>query len=238
MFRPLPILTAITLLALAILIGLGVWQLERRAEKNAVLAQIEARTKSPPAPVEVLFVTGDTFPAYRQATALGMFDHALESYVYAPRADTGPTRQGFKVLTPFRLASGGVIVVDRGWIPEASKNPAARMRGQIEGQVELAGVLLPSATARTFTPPPEFKTRTFYNRDTTAIAKALGLTLHRTLIFEAWTRAPGGPEPMPTKQDIPNNHLSYALTWFSLGLVLLVIYLRYHYIRGRLKFTR
>ena len=64
------------------------------------------------------------------------------------------------------------------------------------------------------------------------------MTLHRTLLFEAATRTPGGPEPMPAKQDVPDNHLSYALTWFSLGLVLLVIYLRYHYVRGRLKFTR
>jgi surfeit locus 1 family protein len=238
MFRPLPVLTAVTLLALAILIGLGTWQLERRAEKHALLAQIEAREKSPPAPVEILFVTGDSFSAFRQATALGTFDHTKEAYVYAPRADTGPTRQGFKVLTPFRLASGGVLIVDRGWIPEANKNPAARAQGQIEGEVELEGVLLPSSVARTFTPPPDLRTRTFYNRDTTAISRALGVSLHRTLIFEASTRVEGGPEPMPGKRDIPDNHLSYALTWFSLGLVLLVIYLRYHYVRGRLNFSR
>lgn len=238
MFRPLPILTAFTALALAVLIGLGVWQLERRQEKHALLAQMEARAKTPPAPVEILFVTGDTFPAYRRATALGTFDHAKEVYVYAPRADTGPTRQGFKVLTPFALASGGVIVVDRGWVPEADKDPAARAGGQIEGEIELEGLLLPSAAPRTFTPPPDVATRTFFIRDTAAIAKVQGLTLHRTLLFEALTRTPGGPEPLPTRQDIPDNHLSYALTWFSLGVVLLVIYLRYHYVRGRLKFTR
>jgi surfeit locus 1 family protein len=237
MFRPLPILTAFTALALAVLIGLGVWQLERREQKHALLAQMEARAKTPPAPVEILFVTGDVFPAYRRATAFGTFDHAKEVYVYAPRADTGPTRQGFKILTPFVLASGGVIVVDRGWVPEAGKDPATRVGGQIEGPTELEGRLLPSSAPRTFTPPPDVASRTFFIRDTAAIAKAQGLTLHRTLLFEASTRTPGGPEPMPTKLDIPDNHLSYALTWFSLGVVLFVIYLRYHYIRGRLKFT-
>jgi surfeit locus 1 family protein len=237
MFRPLPMLTAFTLLALGILIALGLWQLERREEKHAMLAQIEARAKSPPAPVEILFATGDAFPAYRPATALGTFDHAKEAYVYAPRADTGPTRQGFKVLTPFTLTSGGVIIVDRGWVPEMEKDPAKRAHGQVDGVVELEGVLLPSAEPKTFTPPPDKARRTFFIRDTPAIAKAVGVTLHRTLVFESKTRTDGGPEPMASGRDIPDNHLSYALTWFSLGVVLLVIYLRYHYVRGRLKFT-
>lgn len=238
MFRPLPVLTAFTLGALAVLIALGLWQLERRQEKHALLAQMDARANSPPAPVEILFATGDAFPAYRPATALGTFDHANEAYVYAPRADTGPTRQGFKVLTPLTLASGGVIIVDRGWVSEKQKAPATRAEGQVPGEVEIEGVLLPAAAPRTFTPPPDLSTRTFYIRDTAAIAKTLGLTLHRTLLFEAKSRTEGGPEPMPTGRDIPDNHLSYALTWFSLGVVLLVIYLRYHYVRGRLKLSR
>src|SRR5262245_21403804 len=99
MFRPFPILTAATIVALAILIGLGVWQLQRRAEKHALLDQIAARESAGAAPVEILFATGD-YAAFRHATALGTFDHAKEAYVFAPRADGGPPRQGFRVLTP------------------------------------------------------------------------------------------------------------------------------------------
>jgi surfeit locus 1 family protein len=238
MFRPLPILTVATLIALAVLTALGTWQLERRAEKHALIERIAARENTPSAPVEILFATGDAFVAYRPATAFGTFDHAKEVFVYAPRTDGGPTRQGFKVLTPFRLASGGIILVDRGWVAESAKDASTRANGQIEGDVEIEGALRPPTPRSTFTPPPALATRTFYTRDSTAIAKALGMTLQRDLIFQATSRSAGGPEPMSTKLDIPDNHLGYAITWFSLALVLLVIYLRYHYVRGRLKFSR
>jgi surfeit locus 1 family protein len=237
MFRPLPILTVATLAALTVLIGLGIWQLQRRAEKHALLDQIAARANAAPAPVEILFATGD-YAAFRSATATGVFDHAKESYVYAPRADDGSTRPGFKVLTPFNLASGGTILVDRGWVAESEKQPATRAKGQVKGEHEVAGTLRPPAVPGTFTPPPDFSRRTFYVRDAPAIAKAAGITLLRPLILEATTRVDGGPEPLPSQINIPDNHLNYALTWFSLGLVLTVIYLRYHYDRGRLRFEK
>jgi surfeit locus 1 family protein len=90
----------------------------------------------------------------------------------------------------------------------------------------------------TFTPPPDLKSQVFYSRDSAAIAKAHGLLLRRPLILEAVSRVPGGPEPLPQALSIPDNHLSYAITWFSLGVVLIVIYFRYHYMRGRLRFSR
>jgi surfeit locus 1 family protein len=235
LFRPLPILTAATVVALAILIGLGTWQLQRRAEKHALLDQIAARSNMPAAPVEVLFATGD-YAAFRQATADGTFDHAKEAYVYAPRADGGPTRQGFKVITPLHLVSGCTILVDRGWVAEDKKDPATRKAGQFEGELEVTGTLRPSSAPGTFTPPPDIESRTFYNRDSAAIAAALGVTLQRALILEATSAIDGGPEPRPSDVNIPDNHLNYALTWYSLAVVLLVIYLRFHQVRGRLRF--
>ncbi|MFM9862061.1 MAG: SURF1 family protein [Micropepsaceae bacterium] len=235
-FRPLPILTMLTLLSLAILIALGTWQLERREQKHALIAQIEARAKSPPAPVEIVLATGDDFAAQRQATALGTFNHAKEVYVYAPRTDGGPTRQGKKVVTPFALASGGTILVDRGWVNEAWPSTDKSLP-EPEGEVEIEGVLRPSSRHSTFTPPTDTTKRMLYIRDSAEIAKIAGVTPKSRLIFEA-TKRIGNPEPLKSSRAIPDNHLNYALTWFSLALVLLVIYLRYHYVRGRLKFSR
>lgn len=236
-FRPLPVLTAATVVALAILIGLGTWQLQRRAEKHDLLDQIAARSGAAPAPVEILFATGD-YAAFRPATADGVFDHAKESYVYAPRTDGGPTRQGFKVVTPLHLVSGGAILVDRGWVPEQRKDPATRKEGQFEGEIEVTGTLRPPSAPGTFTPPPDLAARTFYLRDSTAIAAAAGVTLLRPLILEATSAVDGGPEPRPSDVNIPDNHLSYALTWYSLAVVLLVVYLRFHQVRGRLRFGK
>ena len=235
-FRPLPVLTAFTLLALAILIGLGAWQLQRRAEKHELIDQIAARAGAGPAPVEILFATGK-YATYRHATAYGAFDHTREAYVYWPRAE--PPRPGFKVVTPFHLVSGATILVDRGWVDETSKAPDRRAKGQVADELELTGTLQPSARPNTFTPPPDLANRTFYARDTTAIAKALGISLSNpVVVFEASTSVPGGPEPLESKLEIPDNHLQYALTWFALAVVLLIVYLRLHYVRDRLRFSR
>jgi surfeit locus 1 family protein len=236
-FRPLPGLTVATLIALAILVGLGTWQLDRRAEKHRQLEQIAERAQAGAAPVEILLASGD-YAAYRQATALGTFDHAAEAYVYAPRPNEGAPRPGFKVITPLRLTSGGIILVDRGWIDEARKSPATRKAGQTEAELEIAGTLRPSSKPGSFTPPGDAASRTFYQRDAGAIAKALGLTLTSTLILEAAAPADGGPEPLATALNIPDNHLQYAITWFALAVVLLLVYLSFHAARGRLKVGR
>ncbi|MBP6011095.1 MAG: SURF1 family protein [Alphaproteobacteria bacterium] len=237
MFRPLPILTAATAVALAILIALGVWQLERRAEKHALLNAIAARAEAPSAPVEILLVTGD-YAAHRAATAQGTFAHGKESYVFHPRADKGPTQPGFKVITPFELLSGGTLLVDRGWVDQAQIDPATRALGQTEGEIELTGILRMSAKPATFTPPPDTDRRIFYARESSAIGKRLGLTLRSPLILELTAKVEGGPEPLPSTLNIPDNHLQYALTWFSFAIILVVIYLRLHMLRGRLRFSR
>jgi surfeit locus 1 family protein len=235
-FRPLPILTLATLAALAVLIGLGVWQLERREEKHALIAQIETRANMAPAPVEILFATGD-YAAHRRATAQGAFVPGHEAFVFSPRTDKGPTVQGYKLVSAFALASGGTILVDRGWVPAEWRERPSVAAGPTD-EVEIDGVLRPSGRPSTFTPAPDLATHTFYQRDAAAIGKALGLSLTTTLVLEATSKTDGGPEPLPSALNIPDNHLNYALTWFSLGLVLVVIYLRYHHVRGRLKFSR
>jgi surfeit locus 1 family protein len=234
-FRPLPVLTFATLLALAVLIALGAWQLQRRAEKHLLLDKIGTRMASAPAPVEILLATGD-YAAYRPATALGTFVYEKQIYVYAPRNDGSP-RPGNKVVVPFRLASGGTILVDRGWVPAGWIAARGEGGADPEGEIEIEGVLRPPAVPGFFTPPPDLANHVFYLRDSAAIAGAVGVTLKSMLILEA-TKRVGDPEPLPIEFNIPDNHLNYALTWFSLAIVLLVIYLRFHHMRGRLKFGR
>ena len=235
MFRPLPGLTVATLFALAILLTLGTWQLQRRAEKHQMLAQIASRQAAPSVPVEILLPTGD-YAAFRKATAMGQFDHAREAFVFAARTDHGPTQPGFKIITPFNLFSGDTILVDRGWVSNVRRDSQTRQQGQPPAQIEIEGVLQRPAKPTAFTPPPDAARRIFYARDSIAIAKALAINLKTPLIFEATSRSAGGPQPLVSTTAIPDNHLSYAITWYGLALVLIVIYLRFHFIQGRLKF--
>lgn len=232
-FRPLPGLTIATIISLAILLVLGTWQMQRRAEKHELLAQIEQRQSMPPAPIDLILPVGE-YALFRPATATGQFLNASESYVIESRADTGPTRPGYRVLTPFRLTGGDIIIVDRGWVPADQKAPDTRKQGQVEGQTEIEGSFRKPAAESSFTPPPDLGTRTFYARSTLDIARQDALALRTPLVFEASSRAEGGPEPLPTAVNIPDNHLNYALTWYSLAVVLIAIYLIYHKQQGRL----
>ena len=234
-FRPLPGLTVATLIAFAILAALGTWQLQRRIEKHALLDQIRTRETLAPAPIELLLPVGN-YAAFRKATAFGNFANDQEIFVSHARLDGGPTRLGFRVLTPFALGSGGTILVDRGWIPAGQKDIATRQAGQIEGPTEITGSLQRPSTRGYFTPDPDIRQRLFFSRDASVIATSLGMTLRSHLIFELATGPKGGPEPIPSHADIPDNHLNYALTWYSLAFVLVVLYLRYHFTIGRLKF--
>jgi surfeit locus 1 family protein len=234
-FRPLPVLSTVTLVALAILVGLGLWQLDRRDQKHALRDEMQRRMIAPAVAIESLLVD-DAHVAFRHATAQGAFDHTQESYVFSPRSDPAGTRLGYKVVTPLRLTANAVVMVDRGWVPEEKRAPATRLKGQIEGPLSLRGVLRPATAPGVFTPHPNLVEHIWYVHDIGAMAAAHGLAPATLLYLEASAPVSGGPEPKLDAPDIADNHLQYALTWFGLGIALVVIYLVYHRSRGRLRF--
>ena len=87
-------------------------------------------------------------------------------------------------------------------------------------------------------PPPDLKSRIWFDRDTAAIAKNLGVTLFAPALIEAdATPNPGGwPKGGHTVVTFRNEHLQYAITWFLMGAGLLGIYIAYHVSAGRLTF--
>jgi surfeit locus 1 family protein len=226
-FRPTLWPSLITFPAILILLGLGTWQLQRLEEKTA---QIAARAAALAAPV-IPLPEGD-FAAfeYRHVAVEGLFDHGHEFYRVA-FDDFGNT--GFEVVTPLRLDRGGILLVDRGFVPEARKAPATRAEGQIDGKVRVEGVLrLPHPASHSwFVPESKPGDGFWFAVDPAGMAAASGLVGVLPVYVEA------GPEPNPgglpiggrSRLDIPNNHLQYAITWYVFAFSLLVIYFLYHF---------
>ena len=236
-FRPLPVLTASTSIAFLILMALGLWQLERRAEKHALLHDIAQRMIAPAESIEGLLIDESQAP-FRHATAQGTFEHAQEAYVFAPRSDDSGTHLGYKVITPLRLTASAVVFVDRGWVPQERRAPGTRLKGQPDGPVTIRGLLKTTTTPGLFTPEPDLAQRVWYLHDIAAMAAAFALKPATVLYLEASMATPGGPEPIAELPEIPDNHLQYALTWFALAVVLVIVYLVFHHSRGRLRFRR
>jgi surfeit locus 1 family protein len=167
--------------------------------------------------------------AYRHVTVTGRFEHDKEALVFRP-LDTprGGSFSGIGdlVLTPLRLPSGAVVIVNRGFVPDDRTDPSTRAAGQINGPVTVTGLMREPEERNAFTPADQPDKRLWYTRDPGSIATALGLTrVAPFTIDEDRTALPGGlPQAGETVLDIPNNHLSYALTWFGLALGMLGVY--------------
>src|SRR3989337_3102231 len=143
-------LTALMLAGLALLIGLGVWQLKRLEGKQGLISQIEARTKGPPIPLEdaVALAAQGRDPIYYRVRVDGRFHHAKERYLYA----VSEGRVGWHVITPLETEDGDIVLVDRGFVPDELQDPSARALGQVENVVTVTAIVRTPETQTVFTP--------------------------------------------------------------------------------------
>lgn len=219
------------LVAFGLLVGLGVWQLERLAWKNGLVARVESRMRAEPvaAPAEAAWPALDLDVwGYRRIRAEGTFDHAREAKVYVALSEPagrygGP---GYFILTPLMLPNGAAIIVNRGFTPEGRADPATRAGGQVSGPVAVTGLLREPEGKNPFTPDDDVSKRLFFARDARAIAAGLGLQRAAPFTIDAdATPNPGGlPQGGETRIAFPNRHLEYALTWFGLAAALVGVF--------------
>lgn len=233
-FKPLPRLTIATALMFAFLMGLGVWQIHRLHWKLGLIAQAHTNLAAPPLTLDQALGLG-AGAEYHRVTLSGRFDNAHEAYVFA----TGPAGGAvYHVLTPFVLADGRAVLVDRGIVPQGLRDPKMRAAGELSGIQQVEGVWRLADSPGLFTPAPDLKTRVWYDRDVAAIARTDRVRLAAQAVVEAGPAPnPGGwPKGGQTVVYFYNEHLQYAITWFALAAGLLVIYLAYHRAQGRLGF--
>lgn len=215
------------LVALLVLVGLGTWQMERRAWKEDLVAMVRARTAQAPAPVPARAHWADLTPAqdeYRPVVATGTFDHGRETLIYAVLSDArGPYHgPGYWVITPLLLADGAVVLVNRGFVPQDRRDPASRQAGQVEGPVTVTGLLRFAEDPSWFVPDNDPARDAWYRRVPGQIAAARGLSGAALFLIDAdATPNPGGlPVGGETRLSFPNRHLEYALTWYGLAATL------------------
>jgi surfeit locus 1 family protein len=218
--------TAAMLITLAVLLGLGTWQVQRKAWKEGLLADIAVRTTTEPISLEEAvrrWRAGDD-TEYLRVRAAGRFRHDRERFYYAPSKEGA----GFHVYTPFETAAGPIVLVNRGFVPERAKDQVGRRDGLPAGEVEVIGLLRAPGERGAFTPANDPKGNLWFWRDLAGMAdSALGPEAGRVspLFLDAEAQ-PGETWPRGgvTRLDLPNRHLEYALTWYGLALALIGVY--------------
>jgi len=217
---------AATLAGVALLVGLGVWQLKRLAWKEGLIAAADARAHGPPSPAPPPSQWAALKPAdyeYRRVEAKGTYDFSDQELLFGsleePRGRYGGV--GYYVMTPLRLADGAAIIVNRGFVPDTMKADADNGP---RGEVDVVGLMRASESRNLFTPADEPQRRLFFSRDVEALARAMRLGAHAPFVIDA----EAGPDPLPeggeTRLTFVNNHLSYAFTWFGLAAALIGVF--------------
>ncbi|MGM4908607.1 SURF1 family protein [Hyphomicrobiales bacterium] len=226
--RKLPVFTGITvLIALAILISLGTWQVERLHWKEGLLADIAERRAAAPVPladIEAMAAQGGDIE-YRTVTATGRYINNKERHFFA----TWRGQTGYYIYTPLQLADGRYLFVNRGFVPYENKEPEMRMQGQLTDQQTVTGLArakLPGKPS-SLVPDNDVAKNIFYWKDLDVMASSVDLDKADVLPFFLDADSTPNPAGFPiggvTQVDLPNDHLQYAFTWYGLAAVLLVV---------------
>jgi surfeit locus 1 family protein len=210
--------------AVAVCVRLGVWQLDRRAERavrNAVVAERGAAE-----PLALAAVPRDTAElTYRRATLAGTADPA-GTIVLAGRSRGGAP--GVHVLTPVRI-QGGAVLVNRGWLPAPDAATVDLDAVRREGPVRVEGILLPFPDVAIHARGESGFRRTWFRMDGAAIRGQYPYAVAPLYLSAAGPFEPAGGDgaggdplpPDPPSLD-PGPHLSYAVQWFSFAAIFLV----------------
>ncbi len=203
-----------------ILLALGSWQVQRLMWKNGINEFREIRSQS-----EAVALPGVVEDAaamlYRPVWLAGRFRHEREMYLAARSYNSNP---GYHVITPFETSLGGVVLVNRGWIPLDRKDPARRGEGQVDGVVRIEGLLTGGNIPGWMTPDNVPAENFWYWIDLPSLYGHAGLEPRDYLIDAGAAANPGGfPIGGQTKTELRNEHLQYAIIWYVLAAGLGVI---------------
>lgn len=206
-----------TLVMLIVLLGLGTWQVRRLAWKEAILARIAHAEAAPPVPLPA-----DPSPFIKVAVT-GRFLPAKTALFGADVRDTkAGTELGAQLIEPLQRDGGVPLLVVRGWVPTKSAGLVATP----EGITTVTGYVHPGDTPGWFAAHDDIQGRQFYTLDPPVIGAALGLDHVAPFVLIALGAPPPEGLPIPAEHlpRPPNNHLSYAITWYGLAAALVVIF--------------
>jgi len=207
----LPLLSG--LIGTAILVWLGTWQMQRLDWKQGILTEIETRIVGDPAPLPEPGAAEPMADRYQPVQLDGTIEPD-ELYVLVSQKRIGA---GYRVISPLVTQDGRRILLDRGFIPVSDREAERRT-----GPAQVVGNLHWPDDRTSSTPQNDIAGNTWFARDVAQMAEQLDTD---PLLVIARNMSPPDPGVTPLPVDtsgIPNDHLQYAITWYSLAVVWLI----------------
>ncbi len=234
-FKPLLWPTAFTVLSLLILISLGTWQIKRLIWKENLISFYLNQFEN-----KIINLNHENYLEkeiqFRQIIAKGKFLNTNEIQI------TGKTYEGnagFHIITPFLMENGQIILTNRGWVSEKYKLPDSRKFSLINKIITIKGIVRFPQKKGYFVPINNPKKNFWITIKPDEIKRHLKLNNQNFITNFYIDLLRDGKKivlPIGVKPQINlrNQHLSYAITWYSLSIALLIIYFLYHVSEGRL----
>lgn len=196
------------LLGAVLLVQLGTWQVQRLGWKTAIIERMEAQLAG--APIALPAAPTEAEHEYRRVRTRGeLLPGEIHIYTSAP-----PHGVGYRVIAPFEV-DGRRILIDRGFVPIEAKDDERRA-----GPLAVEGVLHWPQESDRFTAAPDLEANIWISRDVGLMSQALGTDPVMLVVEHS---DPEGPMPLPVTINIRNSHLGYAVTWYGLAVVWVVM---------------
>ncbi len=220
--------TVIAIPIVLLCLGLGSWQVQRLFWKEGLIAERAAAVAAPPVSAAAISSAGPNLEFHH------VFDEGVllnDREIFLGATSEGGA-SGYQILTPLKEPGGRIIFINRGFIPADLKTRAKRMAGEPAGPVRIDGLLRLPPTGRPnwFLPDnrPDLNYWFWVDLPAMAVAEGLGHVAPFYIDADATPNPGGWPKGGVTRLILPNDHLQYAITWFSLAVAMIVIYVLFH----------
>lgn len=204
------------------LLSLGAWQISRMNWKSDLLHKVQENISLPP--VSIQNVLNDMRPhnwEFRKVKLKGKFLHNLEVNLI-PKALNG--QPGYHLITPFQLEDGSIVIINRGWVPLTESYETIDRPDEI---IEIMGTINGFQRKGLFVPKNNFdKKEVFYldAKDFVEYTNLITILPFYVVQEPVVNEIKHFPQEVGVSLNIPNNHLVYAITWFTLALAAFIIY--------------
>jgi len=194
-----------------VFISLGSWQIVRLNWKNNIIFEIENSLKNPP-----VKLTESTKKNYLKIKTSGSIDFGKQIYLYNLNDKGTP---GFEVINPISI-DGKNYLINRGWIPFDKKDS---QEINFFDENNIVGILKIQGRKNIFKPENDIEENYWFSLNRDDLAKFTGKEFSKYIIYLDGNYQL--PTPKKITANISNNHKKYAITWFSLAISILLLYL-------------
>lgn len=222
-FELIPLVFALA--AIIILISLGNWQLNRLSQKKHFIQSIETNIKNPPITVDTI---SDNIELYTKIELEGNFLEDKNIFLYGRRS-ASPEKDGYYLLSPFKTINNDILLISRGWIPQSTKDDFSKYEQPTE-TIKIIGITLPNEKKSFLVPENDKEKNIWFNIDLNMAQGTVGTNVTNFYLMQIDSHdLPNGGKPLSTNHlnKVRNDHMEYAITWYSLAACLFILFLIY-----------